>query len=164
MIPWFLAFVTDEGRYSLPDIAVPLQKIPLEENNAYPVTRNIEDSFRHLKSGNVICKLESEAQDPMVVAFVSRFERADLRVGEVIIPGDFVVECALCFPWFQEWCLEDFQEARALPFSWQKSHRLSALQIVSLRGKRNPVRPPAGAKLMSAIRIIVSKIQALMMS
>jgi len=54
--------------------------------------------FGCLEGGNKIFNQGSKAQDPMVVALMSRLKWADLMTKEVIIPGDCIVERGSLFP------------------------------------------------------------------
>ena len=80
------------------DILVPLQKIPLEEDYVYPIYRDVEASFQSFKSGNEILVREIETQDPMVIPFMFRLKRADLRLRKLIVLRDCVVERGALFP------------------------------------------------------------------
>ena len=77
---------------------MPLQKIPLEEDYVYPICRDVEASFQSFKSGNEILVLESETQDPMVILFMFRLKRADLRLRKIMFLRDCVVERGTLFP------------------------------------------------------------------
>jgi len=87
-----------KGEDSLLDIVVPLQEIPLEEDNVHPVSGDVEISFGYLESGdeNLGCKVK--AQNPMVVVLVTCFKWADLGLGKVVVPCDCVVQRSALLP------------------------------------------------------------------
>ena len=59
---------------------MPLQKVPMKENNVYLVARNVKVSFARLEGGDEIFNRKIKAQDPMIVTLVSRFKWADFSM------------------------------------------------------------------------------------